>query len=103
MICCRCQSSLNLEEALGGKYGGVVCYNHRVCPDCWWNSDEISINKEYRKEENKETKHIALVNNPRKNQTIKCYGCLYKIGNYNIVNIINYKGSGKTDDPVIIN
>ena len=103
MICSRCLSNLNLDNALGGSYGGVVCLNHRICPDCWWNIDEISINKGARKNENKSTKNIAIVNNPRKDYKVRCYGCLYNAPYINSdINIVII-GKGNKREPIIIN
>ena len=102
MICARCLSNFSEKDALGGRYGGVVCLNHRICPDCWWNNDERSINKGQRKNENKTTKNIAIVNNPRKNYKIKCYGCLYKI-QFIKKDFDKFNGSGLKHEPIIVN
>jgi hypothetical protein len=98
--CCRCLTNLTEPFALGGNYGGVVCINHRICSDCWWNSDTVSYNKGRRRIEKSQTRNIALVNNPRKNEEIKCYGCLYSIEPYN--DIIVYKGIGTNNEPIEI-
>ena len=102
MICARCQTNLDPNEALGGKYGGVVCINHRICPDCWWNNDIISINKGNRKYELSITKSIPLVKNPRQKMEIKCYGCYYKLNTYNSSKIIKLNGSGLKYDPIVL-
>lgn len=101
MICARCLTNLNSSDALGGSYGGVVCINHRICPDCWWNNDAFSIKKGRRKNELHLTRSIPLVSNPRKNMKIKCYGCLYKIP-FIKKDLVKFNGSGLKDDPIII-
>jgi hypothetical protein len=98
--CCRCLTNLIEPLALGGYYDGVVCINHRVCEDCWWNSDSLSNKKGRRRIENFQTQNIALVNNPRKNEEIKCYGCIYSLPSYN--NIIVYEGLGTKKEPIEI-
>lgn len=102
--CCRCLVSLDESDGLGGSYGGIVCLNHRVCPDCWWKSDTISVNKGRRGTEVAPTRGIALVHNPRKNATIKCYGCFYKITLYvPKTTALILEGTGLYDSPIIIN
>ena len=101
MICARCLTNLNSNDALGGSYGGVVCINHRICTDCWWNSDTLSIKKGNRNKESRLTRSIPLVSNPRQNMKIKCYGCLYNVP-FIKKDLVKFNGSGLEDDPILI-
>lgn len=116
--CCRCRQHI-LENPLGGKFGGVVCGFHRSCQKCWWGpSNDINetdktiipynqggqwdSNYGKRRREPKESKHIALVNKPRKNKHPECFGCLYKCPDH-IDAPVRWNGaSGTTNDPIEI-
>ena len=116
--CCRCRQHI-LENPLGGKFGGVVCRFHRSCQKCWWGpsnnineTDKTIIpynqggewNSNYgkRRREPKESKHIALVNKPRKNKHPECFGCLYKYPDHIDAPLRWIGASGTTNDPIEI-
>jgi hypothetical protein len=82
-LCCRCGVG---EGELGGTYGGVVCKRHRVCQSCWWapgKQSSCTENKTYlrglRVHELECTRHIPLVDRPRKGRNPECFGCLYEM------------------------
>ena len=94
MKCCRCLNQLNQNEALGGTYNGVVCIYHRVCPSCWWEDTPQG----FRKKENLNSRFIPLVDKPRQNEEIQCFGCLYQIEKINYIKL----SFGTKNNPIII-
>lgn len=77
--CGRCHSMIPAGEELGGVYGGVCCVRHRSCWTCWF---EKNADYGARAQEDASTKHIPLVDKPRKDYDIQCYGCIYNLAEY---------------------
>lgn len=97
MKCCRCLNKINQNESLGGTYGGVVCIHHRVCPSCWWEETPQGV----REKENLNSRFIPLVDKPRQNKEIECFGCLYQLKKNNYIEV-KFLGDGTKNDPIII-
>lgn len=74
--CARCRLKIREGREVGGEFDGVICPMHKACMRCWFRSkSDYGV----RKFENQASKNIKMTDGPRSSDSVRCFGCAYKV------------------------